>query len=663
MKRRIRAIILMLLLFAGILIPTEYAEAVTGEEYDIVINNGTIMNPSTEHQLEGYNLAIEDGSIVRITKDEIKGKKVIDATGLIVAPGFIDLISYEPNSVGIPLKILDGVTSNLLMHGGTENAEAWYKNWESRGLAVNYGASSFITRMRWPIVGSSIYATMTNESDIEKLIAAARKNIEAGALGISFSFEYVPGIQREEVISLLHLAKEYDVPTFYHLRYSSSEPPNHGPKGIEEVIYYAEETGAAIHIMHINSTGGTFYMDEALQMIEDGVANGLDITTDIYVYDGWATYLSSARFNEGWQERFRITYNDLQIAGTEERLTKESFTKYRAIAGVLAYAHGSMPEEELLMALKSPYVMIGSDTIISGGNDHPRGAGNYARLFGRYVRQQKAITMMEAIKKTSLMPAQRLESVAPAMRRKGRLEVGADADITIFNPETIIDKSTVSQPSLPSEGVEYVIVNGTIVKNLDGLVKNVKPGQPIKSYFVDKSEENQPIPYNIILDATELIGTQDAYQLNDIVYLPITALKPIKKSLRVEANGEIFIDENIKLEVGNGSAYDGEVLMSLSHEPILYKGQVYVSLKALMEVLSLDYDVEAEENNLFLSTTDRTPAVDKDEADTEEKEEQEENKEDIGEDGRPSYFFMIAIAILLLGVAIIPYNRFKNKGK
>lgn len=658
MKKTMLVGFLTLLLLVGLIFPSVSASAITNGGYDIVINNGIIMNPSTEHQLEGYNLAIKDGKILRITKESIKGKTEIDATGLIVSPGFIDLISYEPNPVGIPLKILDGVTSNLLMHGGTENAEAWYDSWQRKGLEVNYGASSFITRMRWPIVGSSINATMTNEGDINKLVSAVRKNIEAGALGVSFSFEYVPGIQSQETIALLHLAKEYNAPTFYHLRYSSTEPPNHGPKGIQEVLDYAKETGAAIHIMHINSTGGTFYMEEALDMVERANDEGLDVTSDVYVYDGWATYISSARFNEGWQERFKITYNDLQIAGTDERLTRESFNKYRSMAGVLAYAHGSMPEEELVLALKNPYVMIGSDTIISGGNDHPRGAGNYARLFGKYVRDEQVLTLMEAIKKAAYMPAQRLESIAPAMRRKGRLEVGADADITIFNPDTIIDMSTVKAPGLPSKGIEYVIVNGTIVKNRDGLVRNVKPGQPIMSYFADKSQENQPLAYGVSLDGADIIDINDAYSIDDTIYFPISALHSLMESVVIDSNGDIFLDESIKLQVGNSSALDGEVLMSLSQEPILYKGQVYMGMEALVEVLTLNYDVKIEENKLQLTTTERTiPSREK------KVEGNEDRNKDLEEDGRKSYFFMVAIAVLLLGVAIIPYNRLKNKGK
>src|SRR5690606_6978968 len=137
-----------------------------------------------------------------------------------------------PNSVGIRLKVLDGVTTNLAMHGGTEDAEKWYRGWEKAGVLTNFGASSFITRMRWPIVGYGVDAEMSDPKDIEKLVESVRKNIEAGALGISFSFEYVPGI-KHEVVPLLQLAKEYNIPTFYHLRYSDKD---RGLEGVKEVI-------------------------------------------------------------------------------------------------------------------------------------------------------------------------------------------------------------------------------------------------------------------------------------------------------------------------------------------------------------------------------------------------------------------------------------------
>lgn len=582
--------------------PATYSEPI--EEFDIVIKGGDIYNPSTDHQLNDYNLGIKDGKIQRITKDEISGKEEIDASGLVVSPGFIDLISYDPNDVGVKFKILDGVTSNLAMHGGTEDAKAWYNRWEKRGLPINFGASTFVTRLRWPIVGYSVDATMTKESDIKKLVDNARKNIEEGALGISFSFEYVPGIQEQEAMPLLKLAKEYDVPTFYHLRSSDTSEPEKQLEGVQEVIDYGRETGAAIHIMHINSTGGTYVMEEALEMVHDGIDEGLDVTACIYPYDYWATYIDSARFRPGWQDRFRITFSDLQVGGTDERLTEETFNQYRSTTHYLVAAHGSMPEEEIVMALKDPIVMIGSDTIIEPSlNNHPRGAGNYSRLFGKYVREEKVLTMMDAIKKASYLPAKRMESAAPLMKVKGRIEVGADADITIFNPDTIIDKSTVKDPGTPSEGIEYVIVNGVIIKNEDGIIKNAKPGKAIKSYFVDKTPENKPIEFFTITIDEDIKSTlADVYKIDGDIYVPIDKFfDTIGKKIKDDKKGNIEIDK-LLLQLGTNIANLNSSEINLHKEPIIYKGNTYIYQGDLETVLNDEYDMIFKDSEIQLKT-------------------------------------------------------------
>lgn len=567
--------------------------------YDIVIKGGTIYNPSTDHELENYNIGIIGSKIKRITKDPLTGVEEIDAKGMVISPGFVDLISYDPNYIGIELKVLDGVTSNLAMHGGTEDADSWYRAWGNNSVLTNFGASSFVTRQRWPIIGYGVDAEMNNKADIDALVASVRKNVEAGALGISFSLEYVPGI-KDELVPLLNLANEYNLPTFYHLRYSDEEQ---GLEGIQEVIDLGKETGAIIHVMHVNSTGGTFVMDKALDMISSAKDHGLDITSCFYPYDYWATYIDSARFRPGWQDRFKITYEDLQVGGTDIRITKDTFDDYRN-KHLLVAAHGSMPESELIMLLKDPDTMIGSDTIIEPDyNNHPRGAGAYSRVFGKYVREEKILSTMDAIKKVSYFPAIRMESSAPSMRYKGRIEVGSDADITIFNPDTIIDKSTVKDSGAPSIGVEYVIINGQIVKNLDGIVKGVHPGKPIKSYFADQTIHNEPIEFMLRSNDGIDLSIDHIYEIDNIIYFPVREVfKEFNIPIDISKDGLIDINKIVQLTLGSKDAHLRGESLKLTQEPIIYNSDVYLSLDDLSLILKEDYEISKSDNLLDLKS-------------------------------------------------------------
>jgi len=469
--------------------PYDPDDEVTREDldrtYDIVIANGRVINPETGLDREGLNVGIIGRTIAVVTSHPLKGNHVIDASGLVVAPGFIDNLSYDPNSLGVWTKIADGVTTNIAMHGGTTNPKVWLAHYEREHPPVHFGASFFVMQARNSL-GIGRYSAAT-PAQIGKLKEMAEKALNEGALGISFSLEYAPGTDSNEVLALAELAAEYNVPVYFHARYSDAEEPGTEIEAIEEIIGYARATGAAVHIDHINSTGGTFDMKRALQLIEEARAEGLDITACTYAYDFWGTYLNSARFDKGWQERFRIDYDDLQIAGTSERLTAETFAKYRA-EGKLAVAY-AIPPESVIEAFRSPFVMIGSDAILEpGNNNHPRASGNFARAIGMYVRELEVVPLIDMIDKLSTMPAKRLEKQVPALRKKGRIARGMDADIVVFDFATIADQATVERPDLPSKGIEYVLVEGQIVLEKGAVNKKVRPGRGIRSEFVRVSE-------------------------------------------------------------------------------------------------------------------------------------------------------------------------------
>jgi hypothetical protein len=267
------------------------------------------------------------------------------------------------------------------------------------------------------------------------------------------------------------------VPCFFHGRYSSHSQEY---LTVPEIIRVAKETGAAVHVAHLPSTGGTWHIQSALEQIHQARAEHYDVTACMYPYSYWATYLGSTRFTTGdWQTNFQISYNDLQIAGTSERLTAATFPGYQA-QNKLAVAY-AIPETSVVAALKDPMVMIGSDAIVDGTNNHPRASGCFSRVLGRYVREQHLISLPEALSKMTIQPARRLEAKSPALRKKGRLQRGADADITIFDPHTVADTSTVENPAAYSAGIEWVLLGGQVVKDRSGVIEGVNAGQPIMS--------------------------------------------------------------------------------------------------------------------------------------------------------------------------------------
>jgi len=452
--------------------------------FDLVILNGRVIDPESRADAI-RNLGISNGTIKAVTTRNLSGRAVIDARGLVVAPGFIDLHQHGQDDENYRFKAMDGVTTALELEVGTGDVDAWYAQREGKSL-INFGVSAGHLAARMAAMHEPVTFLPTGEAarraatdaEIDEMKRRLEDGLKRGAVAVGFGIQYTPSASRWEILEMFRVAARYGASCHVHMRHAGVKEPGSSIQALEEVISAAAITGAPLHVVHIQSTGG-LATPKLLQMIGEAKSRKLDVTTECYPYIAGMTDIKSAIFDEGWQEVFNIGYKDLQWAATGERLTKETFEKYRKTGGMVAVF--SMTEEVVAAAINSPLTMIASDGILENGKGHPRTAGTYSRVLGNYVREKGTLTLMEALTKMTLMPAQRLERRVPSMRNKGRIRVGADADLTIFDPATIIDKATFQEPAKYAEGIKFVLVNGTLVVKDGQLQSGVHPGRPVRA--------------------------------------------------------------------------------------------------------------------------------------------------------------------------------------
>ena len=431
------------------------------------------------------NVGIREGKIAKISTAPLEGHRVVSATGLVVAPGFIDLHQHGQDLASQRVKAYDGVTTALEMEIGVRDVAEFLKAKDGRSL-INYGTTASHCSARSLVFGSPLpegailpnQGTATEQAatpgQIERIEQRLRSELDAGALGIGMGIQYTPGATRLEIIDMFRVAAERKLPVYTHMRSFGYVDPGSAIEAVEEVIGAAAITGAPLHIVHVNSTCLRDAL-ECLSMIAGARARGLDVTTEAYPYIAGMTAINSAVFNPGWREKQGIDYHDVVIPNTGEHLTKERFEELHASTKQQWVLIFSNTQEMIDKVIPNPLVMIASD----GAEGHPRNAGTFSRVLAQYVREKKTLTLMEALRKMTLMPAQMLERSTPTARRKGRMQEGADADITVFDPQTISDRSTFAKPMEPSIGVHYLIVAGAPVIDDGKLVPDVFPGKAI----------------------------------------------------------------------------------------------------------------------------------------------------------------------------------------
>ncbi len=489
--------------------------------YDLVIRGGRLIDPETGRDGVG-DVAIRDGRIVAVGTVEPGAARSIDARGLVVAPGFIDLHAHGQSVAADRMQAFDGVTTSLELEAGTLPVSAWYDNQAGKGRVLNYGtAANWVFARIAAMIGTEPEPELgfmgrsshdkrwvdnvASAAEIDEIVARLAEGLDEGGIGIGILNAYAPGAGVKELSEVASLAARYDVPTYTHVAYASNVDPRSSIEAYTRLIGYAGSTGAHMHICHFNSTS-LQDVERAATLVKKAQDQGLKVTVEAYPYGTGSTVLGAAFFADpAFPERTGTGYGAVEMVDTGRSFTHrdemlaaqaqdpgslvlwhfldvEANQRHRDLLDVsILYPGGAIASDAMPWSLTDGSFYEGDAwPLPANASAHPRSSGTFTRFLRQWVREREALSLIDGLAKCTLIPAQILEGSTPAMRTKGRLQVGADADIVVFDYANLTDKASFKQMNQAAEGMRHVLVNGEPIIAGGELITQARPGRPIR---------------------------------------------------------------------------------------------------------------------------------------------------------------------------------------
>jgi cytosine/adenosine deaminase-related metal-dependent hydrolase len=486
-------------------------------EYDIVLAGGRVIDP--ESGADGVlNVGITGRRIAAVSPEALAGRIVLDVSGQVVAPGFIDLHSHGQGIAEQRLQALDGVTTALELEAGVHPIEHAYARAAAEGRPIHYGFSTSWALARMSVVGgigaegdlgeflrhvsNPAWRRVATPAEVARIVDRLEADLAAGALGIGVLVGYAPEASVEEYLAVAGAAASARVPTYTHARDLVEWNPAVVIDGATEVVKAAAATGAHMHYCHINSTSDR-HIDRVLALVDRVRTEGSVVTTEAYPYGSGMTgigaqFLSPERLAQRGATPSAIRY----VATGEQVADAARLDEIRRLdPGGLAFVSfldENDPDDFRFVetAIKAPGAAIASDAmpihwaegrpdpylwpLPPGGVSHPRGAGTFTRTL-RLARDRGLMSLPEAVARASIVPARILEVAVPSMRAKARIQAGCAADVVVFDPDVVSDRATYTDTLRPAIGISHVLVDGTFVVREAALVVDALPGQPVRA--------------------------------------------------------------------------------------------------------------------------------------------------------------------------------------